>query len=81
MASNALNLEVCDLERRFGIVSKTPAKCDKHGEYAAVFRRNSDKPTGCPECSRRLRLKNFAMSRPKCGAGTSASVWSVGSLE
>ncbi|MEI0850026.1 ATP-binding protein [Pseudomonas aeruginosa] len=59
MASNALNLEVCDLERRFGIVSKTPAKCEKHGEYAAVFRRNSDKPTGCPECSREIEAEKL----------------------
>lgn len=54
MASSALNLEVCDLERRFGVVSKSPAKCDKHGEYAAVVHRNSDKPSGCPACAQEI---------------------------
>ncbi|WP_017521977.1 ATP-binding protein [Pseudomonas nitroreducens] len=57
MASNALNLEVCDLERRFGIVSKSPAKCDKHGEYAAIFRKGSDVPGGCPDCSAEARAE------------------------
>lgn len=57
MASNALNLEVCDLERRFGIVSKTPAKCDKHGEYAAIIRRDSELPGGCPECAKEVRAE------------------------
>lgn len=51
MASSALNLDVCDLERRFGIVSKHPAKCDLHGEYAAIVCRGSNEPSGCPVCA------------------------------
>lgn len=51
MASSALNLEVCDLERRFGIVSKHPAKCEVHGEYAAIITKNRSEPSGCPTCA------------------------------
>lgn len=51
MASNALNLRIDDLERRFGVVSKEPAECPDHGEYAAIYRKGSDQPTGCPACA------------------------------
>lgn len=51
MASEALNLAVADLERRFGVVAKQPAVCPEHGEYAAVITRHSDKPSGCPKCA------------------------------
>ena len=51
MASNALNLTVDPLERRFGIVSKQPAECPEHGEYAAIISKHRDGPSGCPACA------------------------------
>lgn len=51
MASNALNLTVAPLEAKFGIVSKELAVCAEHGEYAAIFRKGNETPTGCPACA------------------------------
>ncbi|MNZ80876.1 DNA replication protein DnaC [compost metagenome] len=51
MASEALNLTVADLERRFGVVAKQPAVCPEHGEYAAVITRHRSTPSGCPKCA------------------------------
>lgn len=74
MTSSALNLDVCDLERRFGIVSKHPAKCEIHGEYAAIITKNHSEPSGCPTCAedaqklreqeeRRAERERFAQER------------------
>ncbi|MCS3467113.1 DNA replication protein DnaC [Pseudomonas sp. JUb42] len=46
-----INLDICDIERRFGVIAKQPAKCETHGEYASVIRKTSDTPSGCPECA------------------------------
>lgn len=51
MASNAVNLTVAPLEAKFGIVSKELAVCAEHGEYAAIFRKGNETPTGCPACA------------------------------
>lgn len=51
MASNALNLTVAPLEAKFGVVSKRPAECAKHGQYAAIIVRHSETPSGCPACA------------------------------
>ena len=51
MASSAVNLNIDDLERRFGVVSKESANCPEHGEYAAIFRKGNETPTGCPVCA------------------------------
>ncbi|WP_236233665.1 ATP-binding protein [Pseudomonas tohonis] len=51
MTSNAINLEVCDFEKRFGIVSKHLAVCDEHGEYASIVSVKTSKPSGCPKCA------------------------------
>lgn len=46
-----LNLSIDDLERRFGIVAKQPALCERHGEYAAIISKNCKEPSGCPTCA------------------------------
>ena len=51
MASESVNLNIDDLERRFGVVAKEPANCPEHGEYAAIFRKGNETPTGCPACA------------------------------
>lgn len=55
MVSNALNLTVDPLERRFGIVSKQPAECPEHGEYAAIISKHREGPSGCPACADALQ--------------------------
>lgn len=52
MNSEAVNLTIDPLEMRFGIVSKELASCEAHGEYAAIYNKRSEKPSGCPECCR-----------------------------
>lgn len=51
MASEAINLSVDPLERRFGIVSKELAVCDQHGQYAAIISKHKEGPSGCPVCA------------------------------
>lgn len=53
MISKPLDLEVCDIERRLGVIAKQPGKCDKHGEFAVIIRRQGQ--SGCPECAREAR--------------------------
>lgn len=51
MRSEAINLSVDPLERRFGIVAKELASCAEHGEYAAIISKHNEKPSGCPVCA------------------------------
>jgi DNA replication protein DnaC len=51
MRSEALNLNIDDLERRFGVVAKQPASCAEHGEYTAITHKLRDEPSGCPKCA------------------------------
>ena len=51
MRSEAINLSVDPLERRFGIVAKELASCDQHGEYAAIISKHREGPSGCPVCA------------------------------
>lgn len=51
MTSNAVNLSVDPLERRFGVVAKEQAVCAEHGEYAAIISKHRDGPSGCPKCA------------------------------
>lgn len=57
MRSEAVNLDIDPLERRFGVVAKEPASCDEHGPYASITSRNSATPSGCPECAEAARLE------------------------
>lgn len=50
-----IDLLVNDIERRFGVLSKAAAVCEKHGEYAAITRVRIDTPSGCPECATELQ--------------------------
>lgn len=52
MRSEALSLSINDIERRIlGVVSKAPASCGEHGEYAAITSKHSSTPSGCPKCA------------------------------
>lgn len=51
MRSEAVNLDVDPLERRFGIVSKELANCPDHGDYAAIISKHREGPSGCPACA------------------------------
>lgn len=53
MTSNPLNLEVCDIERRLGVIAKQPGSCQKHGEFAVIIRKQGQ--SGCPECAQEAR--------------------------
>ncbi|WP_017903579.1 ATP-binding protein [Pseudomonas asplenii] len=53
MISNAIDLEVNDIERRLGVIAKQPGKCDKHGEFAVIIRKSGQ--SGCPDCAREAR--------------------------
>ncbi|MFJ3117846.1 ATP-binding protein [Pseudomonas protegens] len=57
MTSNPikLNLTINEIEARFGVIAKQEAKCDRHGPYASIIRKNSDTATGCPQCSQEVR--------------------------
>ncbi len=55
MRSEAVNLDIDPLERRFGVVSKELASCAQHGDYASIISRNSPTPSGCPECAEATR--------------------------
>jgi DNA replication protein DnaC len=57
MRSEAVNLTVDPLERRFGIVSKELAVCDQHGEYAAIISKHKEGPSGCQACADALQRK------------------------
>lgn len=46
-----IDLDICDIERRFGVIAKQPAECPQHGAYASVIRKNSDTASGCPDCA------------------------------
>jgi DNA replication protein DnaC len=49
--AKSIDLEICDIERRFGVISKQPAECPQHGAYASVIRKYSDTASGCPACA------------------------------
>lgn len=51
MTSEAVNLSIDPLERRYGIVAKELATCAEHGQYAAIISKHSETPSGCPVCS------------------------------
>lgn len=51
MTSEAINLRIDPLESRFGIVAKEPATCAEHGEYAAIYSKHREGPSGCPKCA------------------------------
>ncbi|MBC2659786.1 ATP-binding protein [Pseudomonas sp. MSSRFD41] len=53
MTSNPLNLEVCDIERRLGVIAKQPGNCDKHGQFAVIIRKQGQ--SGCPDCAQEAR--------------------------
>lgn len=53
MTSNPLNLEVCDIERRLGVIAKQPGTCEKHGQFAVIIRKQGQ--SGCPECAQEVR--------------------------
>lgn len=57
MGSEAINLTVDPLERRFGIVSKELAVCEQHGQYAAIISKHKEGPSGCPACADALQRK------------------------
>lgn len=60
MGSEAINLTVDPLERRFGIVAKELAICDEHGEYAAIISKHKEGPSGCPVCAEILQREKDA---------------------
>jgi len=60
MGSEAINLTVDPLERRFGIVAKELAICDQHGEYAAIISKHKEGPSGCPTCAEILQREKDA---------------------
>jgi DNA replication protein DnaC len=39
------------MDRRFGVIGRQPAICEKHGEYSAVILKSSGEPSGCPVCA------------------------------
>jgi len=51
MRSDQINLSVAPMEARFGIVSKELATCPNHGEYAAIYSKRHEGPSGCPMCA------------------------------
>lgn len=51
MALTASDLNIDALEARFGVLSKSAAKCDAHGDYIAIVTKRSDTPSGCPVCA------------------------------
>lgn len=51
MTSDAVNLSIDPLERRFGVVAKELATCPEHGQYAAIIRKHCQAPSGCPVCA------------------------------
>lgn len=73
MASNALNLTVAPLEAKFGVVSKRPAECAKHGQYAAIIVRYSETPSGCPVCADARRREKDAEDQKALAAKASAA--------
>jgi DNA replication protein DnaC len=56
--SPELDLEVNDLERRFGVLAKQAAVCKTHGAYAALIRKNAETASGCPTCAAEQRLRD-----------------------
>lgn len=64
MRSEAINLSIDSLESRFGVVAKQLAKCDEHGEYAAIITKYSQSPSACPQCSEiRQRARDEQIQR------------------
>lgn len=57
MTSEAVNLNVDPLERRFGVVAKELATCAEHGQYAAIISKHSETPSGCPKCAELRRAE------------------------
>lgn len=60
MTSDAMSLEVCELEKRFGIISKHAANCLKHGDYVAVVSKRGGGPSACPVCIAERDQKRLA---------------------
>lgn len=56
--ANKPDLEICDFERRFGVIAKQVAVCKSHGAYAAIIRKNSETASGCPTCAAEQRLRD-----------------------
>lgn len=61
MTSNAIDLQVNDIERRLGVIAKQPGKCEKHGEFAVIIRKQGQ--SGCPECARAARDEQDCIDR------------------
>jgi len=51
MRSEPINLSIAPLEARFGVVSKELAACAEHGDYAAIYSKHREGPSGCPKCA------------------------------
>lgn len=60
MTSKPVNLSVDPLERRFGVVAKKLAKCEKHGEYASIISSKSEQASGCPDCAEEAQREKDA---------------------
>lgn len=43
------------MDKKFGVVGRTPANCDVHGPFEAVLLRSTGEPSGCPICARDKR--------------------------
>ncbi|ENA37451.1 hypothetical protein HMPREF1487_04369 [Pseudomonas sp. HPB0071] len=56
MASEAykMDLSINEFEKRFGVIGKQPAKCEQHGDFIQVLRRDHE-PSGCPVCAEAKR--------------------------
>lgn len=47
-----IDLNVNDMERRFGVTEKRRASCEAHGDYASLYVEKREHWSGCPECAR-----------------------------
>lgn len=49
-----MDLNINEFEKRFGVIAKQPAKCEQHGDYIQVIRKDQE-PSGCPVCREEAR--------------------------
>lgn len=54
--SSDLSSHLSEIESRFGAIGKEPARCERHGDYMAVIRKDGER-TGCPACREQERAE------------------------
>lgn len=73
MDSNALDLTVHDLERKW-VLEKTVAECESHGAFVSITRVRDGSKSGCPKCADERQAIQDEIYRKEIAAKIKAEV-------